>query len=61
MYLYGISIGVPVERLYSIINSDLGLEFSKILDGNTFNNNDGTYTLDNTFNYFELGPTAILS
>lgn len=61
MYLYGISIGVPVEKLYNIINSDLGLEFSKILDGNIFNNNDGTYTLDNTFNYFESGPTAILN
>ena len=56
MYIYGVCIGMDFKEIASIFMSDLGLMFSEILDGNQFTGNFGTFSMNNTFNYFELGP-----
>ncbi len=56
MYIYGITIGMNFEELGDIIMSPVGLTFSKLLNGNIYKDDPGTFSLNNTFNYFELGP-----
>lgn len=61
MYIYGLSIGVPVETLYQIMTSPLALRLSELTKGDIFNNNTGTGTIINAINYLHRDPTDLLA
>ena len=37
MYLYGLSIGVPVETLYKVMTSPIAFRLAEITKGDVFN------------------------
>lgn len=59
LYTYGISIGMDFRDITRILTSPIGLQFSKLLNGNVFQNDNGTYSVLNTFNYYELSPRML--
>lgn len=61
LYTYGISIGMDFKDITKILTSPIGLEFSKLLNGNVFLNDDGTFSVINTFKYFEQSAKEALS
>ena len=61
LYTYGISIGMDFKDITKILTSPIGLEFSKLLNGNVFLNDDGTFSVINTFKYFEQSAKKALS
>lgn len=61
MYIYGLSIGVPVETLVKIINSPLGIRLAELTKGDIFNNNPGTGSILNTISYLHNDPNDLLS
>jgi hypothetical protein len=38
LYIYGMSLGIPVKTLCDIINSDEGIILKELTEGSTFNN-----------------------
>ena len=61
LYTYGISIGMDFKDITKILTSPIGLEFSKLLNGNVFLNDNGTFSVINTFKYFEQSAEEALS
>ena len=61
MYIYGLSIGMDIKSITDILMSDVGRLFTKLLDGNLYENNLGTFSLNNTFNYFEIAPSSLIN
>lgn len=61
LYTYGISIGMDFKDITKILTSPIGLEFSKLLNGNVFLNDGGTFSVINTFKYFEQSAKEALS
>ena len=61
LYTYGISIGMDFKDITKILTSPIGLEFSKLLNGNVFLNDGGTFSVINTFKYFEQSAEEALS
>lgn len=60
MYVYGISIGMEFSDLANIIMSPVGRTISQLLESNVFAEQQGFYSVDQVFKYFDEGPTRIL-
>lgn len=60
MYVYGISIGMEFSDLANIIMSPVGRTISQLLESNVFTGQQGFYSIDQVFKYFDDGPIRIL-
>lgn len=60
MYIYGLSIGMKFEDVSSILMSPVGRTLTSVMEGNVFNNDNGLFSIDKVFDYFELGPRNLV-
>lgn len=61
MYLYGLSLGIPFDNLYKIINSELGKRLVELTKGDYFNNDSGTIDVIGALDYIMQEPTKYLN
>lgn len=60
MYLYGLSLGVPVSTLYKIIASPLGFRLAELTKGDSFNEDNGTNDIVGALDYVLQEPTKYI-
>lgn len=56
MYLYGLSIGVPVETLYKVMTSPIAFRLAEITKGDVFNGESSQFSILGALNYIKTGP-----
>lgn len=56
MYLYGLSIGIPVETLYKVMTSPIAFRLAEITKGDIFNGEPSQFSILGAFNYIKNGP-----
>lgn len=61
MYLYGMSLGIPFETLYTIIASPFGRRITALTKGDMFNGNKGTIDVIGALDYIYLEPAQQLA
>ena len=61
MYLYGLSLGVPVETLYKIMTSPLAIRLAELTRGDAFNGNSGTGNILGAISYLHKDPVDLLN
>lgn len=61
MYLYGLSLGIPFDTLYKIINSKIGIRLVELTKGDSFNGDPGTIDVIGALDYIKQEPTKYLN
>lgn len=61
MYLYGLSLGVPVDTLFKIMTSPFAFRLVELAKGDTFSGNSGCGTIIGTLDYLHKDPLEQLS
>lgn len=56
MYLYGLSLGVPVDNLFKIMTSPLAFRLVELAKGDIFNGNSGCGTILKALGYLHKDP-----
>ena len=60
MYIYGLSIGMSFKSISDIMLNDFVDTCAKLMEGNRFLHNNGLFSMDKVFDYFENGPSGEL-
>lgn len=61
MYLYGLSLGVPVDTLFKIMTSPLAFRLVELAKGDIFSGNSGCRTILGALDYLHKDPLEQLS
>ncbi len=61
MYLYGLSLGVPVDTLFKIMTSPLAFRLVELAKGDIFSGNSGCRTILGALDYLHKDPLESLS
>ena len=61
MYLYGLSLGVPVDTLFKIMTSPLAFRLVELAKGDIFSGNSGCGTIIGALDYLHKDPLEQLS
>lgn len=61
MYLYGLSLGVPVDTLFKIMTSPFAFRLVELAKGDIFSGNSGCGTIIGTLDYLHKDPLEQLS
>ena len=61
MYLYGLSLGIPVNTLFQVMTSPIAFRLTELAKGDLFNGNNGCHTILGALNYLHDFPTDKLS
>ena len=57
MYLYGLSIGMSFDEISGLMMSPIGRMINDVMEsGNVFTGEQGAFSLENVFDYFQIGP-----
>ena len=59
LYLYGLSIGVPIDELYRILTSPLAFRITELTKGDLFNGETGVNGVLGALKYMREEPTDI--
>ena len=56
MYLYGLSLGVPVDTLFKIMTSPFAFRLVELAKGDIFSGNSGCRTILGALDYLHRDP-----
>lgn len=59
LYLYGITVGIPVEELYEKLTSPTAIVLDRLMKGNILTNDNQFPTLTSAINYLISGPNIL--